>query len=866
MMIITTTRVIHSTIVKIFLLFASVLIVFFFALTHGITIRHIQIPGLKIDTLYIKLDKKLTVSADTIEVISIKKEGRNINSIREIEKIADWIEFLPHYFDHIQIDNLLIGKRRLHILYLNDIFYIDNDALQVAAKISYHPDTKKIAVDLHRLLLKDPHVTLVGKFTYDIPLRRWRGKGHYSGFGIEGSYNVVEQKNRIHFILDSKPFASLKPLVDYLNPIEPIKEWIYPRIPAKKYILHRMNGEIFIKKDGGIVFDPARIEASATAYNAKIHFQKGVTPVVTPRIDISYKNDVLSFKLSKPTFAGKPLDGSHVEIRELSKRSAKLDAHIVVEGAIDDDIVRLLASYDINLPFVQTEGKTEAIVDLTIKLVGVSILKYHGDYRTERATLLFDRTISIPVHNLHVISKKSDIVIERCRIKMDPYIDASLRGTIDLHAKRGLFEPLIHRMGYSLGQIPLFDMREKEVPVVLDYKNGTTFSAEKLALKLLYRQGGAHISLLSISKLHPYFTGPLKPLQKGRIDIDIDKKETKAIGRVTYENKVIFQKGRPLETFVFNAMHNGNKTDISIDDAIKAVLEQNNVSVTIRESDIYIDRLLDTIEDYLSRDKNDSAENGHNHTIAVEGYDGTLFYDTLQLPCRKYSANIETNPLRVKFITKHRSGEIHGLVTGDRLHIAGDNLPDYIVRGLTTIDAIHGGTFSFEAKGSPHYFKGTIRMQDTVWAKNALYNNILATLNTIPAVLTLKNPGFSKKGFKIKKGAIEYHYKKPTLYLDTVLLKGESANVTGAGAIDFKKKSVDMKLQVHFLESLTNVLGKIPVAGYLIFGKDKTIAITLKVNGPLKNPKVTTETAKEIIKAPLNILQRTLSLPFKLFK
>ncbi|SFV51756.1 FIG01209130: hypothetical protein [hydrothermal vent metagenome] len=53
------------------------------------------------------------------------------------------------------------------------------------------------------------------------------------------------------------------------------------------------------------------------------------------------------------------------------------------------------------------------------------------------------------------------------------------------------------------------------------------------------------------------------------------------------------------------------------------------------------------------------------------------------------------------------------------------------------------------------------------------------------------------------------------------------------------------------------------MVGYIIFD-GQSISTTLKVYGKLEDPKVETMLAKDIIVAPLNIIKRTLLLPFHL--
>jgi len=104
------------------------------------------------------------------------------------------------------------------------------------------------------------------------------------------------------------------------------------------------------------------------------------------------------------------------------------------------------------------------------------------------------------------------------------------------------------------------------------------------------------------------------------------------------------------------------------------------------------------------------------------------------------------------------------------------------------------------------------------------------------------------------------------LYFDNILMNGESAQITGRGKINFDSQTIAMLMHIHFLENLTNILNKIPIAGYIIFGDDGTMAVTLNISGYLENPKIATETVKDVAKVPLNILERTLTLPFKLFE
>lgn len=843
-----------------------ILITLFFFLLSGVTIPKITLPGLEINQFYIKLDKKLIISADRV---TVKKRNKPARTLKELDRVATLVEYLPNYFNRVAIKNLVIGKRTFHLLYDKDIFHFDSDRFQIASKITFDPDSKQLKTEIERLLIKEPEVRLTGSIIYDLHKRAWSGRGEYEAFGIRGGFKISHVNDYFSFEVDSEPCGSIKALVDYIDPPEQIKVWIYPNIPAKKYLLHYLKGGFTINKEGTVDFDPRKLRAFATAYDAKIHFHRNVPPVSTPKIDITLQNDTLSFKLYRPVYEGKRLDGSFVKISNLTNRKAELDAHIVVKDKIDESIRTILNAYGIDLPFVQTEGVTDAVVDFTVKLVDGKVTRYKGIYSSGFAKLLFDNVIPLPVKNLKVVSEDSKIVIHPCRIVFDPYLDANLSGVIDLHTKSGSFSTVIERLTYEYHGLHLIDAKSPlKTEVLLDFRNNIDFSLPALGVDITYRRGGGlEARAKELKLLKPFLAGPLEPVESGSLNISLAGLKIDADAKIVYPNDIFTKDSKSIDSFEIRAESGENQLHIRINDTISVIAQHERTFFNIKEIDIDVDSLLRTIESYIGNAKKSGSQSSNEpHLFYIEGHRSRLTYKKLDLPCDFYNVKFRPDPLNIKFETKHGEGEIRGIIEEGKLNVAGKNLPDRVMRGLTTLDQLKGGSFDFNAVGAVEDFNGTILMRDTLWTKTAFYNNLLATLNTIPAILTLKNPGFSKNGFKIKRGALDYRFKDGRIFFKKIVIEGYSAQITGKGTIDLKNGMIALKMQIHFLESLTNILNKIPVAGYLIFGKDGTLAVTLNVKGALHDPKISTEATKDLIKAPLNILERTLTLPFKIFE
>ena len=864
----------HSTILKIFLAIVLLFVLLLLVLSHGVHIRRIDLPGVEISEFYIKLDKKLVVEAESLEIEKRSKEKPEAgDTLRELERIGTLLRFLPVLFEKIQIDRAQVGSERLHMLFYEDVFYIETDRLQLATKLSLPENGRMLYARIRTLYLPGPDVTIRGEFAYDTRSGMWNGEGSYRGLNLDGNFSVWHKDRVIGFDLDSEPTDSIKPLVDYLNPIPPIKEWIYPKIPAKRYVLHRLKGEVTLKRDGSVEFDPDRIFASAAAWDAKVHFHPGVPPVSIPRIDVTYKNNTLFFRLHRPVYEGKKLDGSWVRIRDLvpfrGPAKSQLDAHIVTEAPFDASIHKILEAYGVHVPILQTKGKTKAQTDLTVDLIHIGLLRYRGAYETKKGELLFSGEIPVPVEDLQVTATERSVRIRHGRIRYPKRLDATVTGSIDLRKKRGIFDLALETARFESGGIPLFALKRKRFHVEMRYDPGIRFDIAKLKSRIAYVPGKElRIEVSDLSLFTPYLQGPLSGVKGGSLTFEKGSKENRLSAKVFYPNKILYDRGSPVELFDIVGNARSGTTTLRINRVITATLQKGRTEIVYRDLDIQVLRLRDAILRYLpSRRKAEKREGKEpGFILHIEGNDTRIMTRYAELPCDTATAKITTDPFSVLFESRHGDGTIHAIVLGDDLKIVGKRLPDRVVQGVPALKNLKGGYYDFDAVGTTEDFNGTILMHDALWASGAVYNNVLATLNTIPALLTLQNPGFDKEGFKIREGVIRYRYRKPIFHFQEIAIRGKSANIYGKGRIDFDKRSIDVRMRIKFLKGFSGTVQKIPAVGYILLGDDGSVSVGLSVTGSLSDPKVETSAAKDIVTAPFNILKRTLTFPFRLFK
>ena len=81
------------------------------------------------------------------------------------------------------------------------------------------------------------------------------------------------------------------------------------------------------------------------------------------------------------------------------------------------------------------------------------------------------------------------------------------------------------------------------------------------------------------------------------------------------------------------------------------------------------------------------------------------------------------------------------------------------------------------------------------------------------------------------------------------------------------KNEIDAKVGVHPLATVDTVLSKIPIAGYILTGKNKAfLSFVYEVTGDLNDPKVETIPIKTLGEGVFGIIKRLLETPIRPFQ
>lgn len=204
-------------------------------------------------------------------------------------------------------------------------------------------------------------------------------------------------------------------------------------------------------------------------------------------------------------------------------------------------------------------------------------------------------------------------------------------------------------------------------------------------------------------------------------------------------------------------------------------------------------------------------------------------------------------------------GTITVAMEGDSFSLRGEDLNDSFMNALIPGARLRNGRMEVAVGGRFDDFTALFKVEETVLGDFKTLNNVLAFVNTIPALITFSLPDYSSRGLSVSSATVGMKVKDALAVVESVHVDSPELTIVGTGWVDIAGKSIEMDLNL-ITQSKRNI-NKIPLVGYILAGKEKNPSIAVKVFGDLLDPEVEHQVFQEVVTVPFGILYRTLALP-----
>ncbi len=570
----------------------------------------------------------------------------------------------------------------------------------------------------------------------------------------------------------------------------------------------------------------------------------------------TWQLDTGVFRLAAFTAAFNPESGI-VTLPPTSFRSKRLKGDIKISGEINGknrtgDLLLAISSFrQGDLQLAQPLWKLRVQIDKGVKIVT----------RQESKWLVHNMETSLsPVEILY---KNDEVTIRNAHLIYGDLFAGSMHGNYMLKNRTGSFFLSDLKAENSILEPLLSGIDGFEVTVSVD-ESGTDFEIPLLDVKIESgRDKSWQVTLNDLKKLVGQFPFLERYyLSKGTVSLGSKngKKPYHFEGTITYPYSIFVVEGQPVNEYQFSGMIDDKELSARVMDKL-FVSVQDKISITSDSIEYNVVELLRLLKN-LSSKKSDSPKKGPSKSKDLEltAVNSSLYFrPEMRILADKLLLRILDRKIYMGL--QHGGGEASLSVADGHLSLEGENLDDSFMEAMIAGAKFTGGKLSFSASGDLDNYEARFKIENTILNDYSVMSNVLAFVNTIPALITFSVPEYNTKGMEIDVALLDLSYADSKYKVKTFDINGPELSVRGSGNASVAEDTIDLKL--NLITQGRKDMSKIPLVGYVLVGDEKVPSITLQVTGKLSDPDIRNSAFEEVVTLPFDIVGRVLMTPFK---
>ena len=889
-MIINTISKIHFIIVSFIFFIFLVLSSSFFILQNGFSTENISIQNVKIKKLYIKWDKKITLSIKSIKVIKSKEENNSKIELKDIQNYFSKIKLFDNWFKSIQIHRINYNGYTASFKYIyggNGLLTIKSKDFSFNSSLFY--ENTLLNIQINKLQDFKRKIKLTGNVILDNKNTEFTTT-LFIDINDDLSINLLAHSNqqKLFYKLNSyKDIKDIKYIINLLNLPKGLLYWARDAIVASSLSIKSAYGWLDYNdlKNGY-----KNLYIDATGNNLHYAYNPNLDAIHTKKTDLEFKNGVFFIRPREAYSYGMYLDKSWIKI-DFTKKQELLTLQLLFDGKLNKDMLNILNTYKIKLPFLQKQGQIKTNLKLTVNLITIDVTA-KGKFCTKKANFdylglnldIFDSTILLDNYDVRVYKMKAkykDIATGDVNFS---YNAKNKKGDINFKLSKVEFKDISLKLKKPLNVT--YKIRPSDDKIYIDKSywniknNDIVLEKSILPFNLTTLDVKVPKTFIKNDNISAYIDGTVNlKSQKANITINPLDNLNKKINFLYNNNIVLTSKDKikykynnidlELDSIIFNKKENiinfnnlrathkkfGN---LFIDkDKISFFIDLDENKAYFEDISIYLPSILDSIDENKTKTVDTSLNSFHIK------FKNSIIYINKNRKILTDKINIDFNNNNILADITHKKG--HSIFTyRDKVfNLYGGNFDDIFMEKLFNNSDFRGGEFSFSIRGTKDKYAGELYLQNSTILKYKILNNTLAFINTIPSLTTFSLPSFNKDGIYIMSSYIKFKKQNDEYQIYDTFLKSNELSIVGNGKINIIKNTIDMKLNLK--SDLGINFSKIPLVGYIILNKD-SLSTKVKLIGKLDNPTIKTVLTKDILIAPLNIIKRTLLLPLNIKK
>ncbi len=191
-----------------------------------------------------------------------------------------------------------------------------------------------------------------------------------------------------------------------------------------------------------------------------------------------------------------------------------------------------------------------------------------------------------------------------------------------------------------------------------------------------------------------------------------------------------------------------------------------------------------------------------------------------------------------------------------------------MVTGRVHIDKVELRGEGEDSQKMKESLNGSLRVEFTngVIERGNILAKIFSILN-VSQLLRGRFPDLKTRGLPYQHILANIQIQDGIASTDNFIIDSDAMKITLLGKVDLGKNLIDARIGVHPLVTLDTVVSNVPIAGYILTGKDKAfLSYVFEVKGDLDDPKIEDVPIKGLGESSWGIIKRLLETPLRPFQ
>ncbi len=393
---------------------------------QGISLDEITLFDHKISKLYIKWDKKLKIHANAITNLSREESELKLPNINILLRIINnTVEklYIGHYHTNNQSITIAYEDKKLHI---------ESDRFRLSTRFLLHKES--ITSEGFSLYVAKLQTTLKGDAVLHKKDNHIAFTTHISLKGdLEADLDIHHKNGIVSIDAKADKITDLGFIRNFIDISPNVSPWIFDKLISKSYTIQKLSSHFPLTQPADFL---QNLHAEVLLEDVSYRFDDKLAPLDAPKAKVTFKDVSLYIEAYESQYKDHLIHDTKVELLYLISHPF-LKLHFNSKEQLSDDLLTLLANYNLKLPVTQQSGNNDISIVLGLDLMEKKTSVW-GDIKLEDAKLQVQGYKTF-IHSGHLSFEDNKLIIHPTQIEQDRF-HATLSGSFDMQKKIGTIE------------------------------------------------------------------------------------------------------------------------------------------------------------------------------------------------------------------------------------------------------------------------------------------------------------------------------------------------------------------------------------------------------------------------------------------